>query len=342
MIDDITNILRNNKFGIYKKLNRLGLIDCVLSSTSFLDGHYQNISWSQRFWHILNNQHKVVKCVCGHLAKYSTSRHKYVACSVSCRVKKNSIICLERYGVDNYSKTREYHVKFKNTCLKKFGTDHSSKSENFGKKYKATCLERYGFENYTQTDKFKFTSKEAIKQYITKMQQNIGCEYKIKDLNNGTYTIYHSACNKKFNIHSFLLSQRRLKRHEICTHCNPTRKSYSFREKEVVDFIKSIYNGEVIENSRKVIPPKELDVYLPDLKLAIEYNGTYSHADPRKYKAGDMIFYKTAQSIWDTDRLKIYLCDAKGIKLIQIKEIDWVNKRKILKYKLKKLIADAI
>jgi hypothetical protein len=46
----------------------------------------------------------------------------------------------------------------------------------------------------------------------------------------------------------------------------------------VVDFIKSIYNGKIITNNRKILKGKELDIYLPDEKLAIEFDGIYWHS----------------------------------------------------------------
>ena len=39
---------------------------------------------------------------------------------------------------------------------------------------------------------------------------------------------------------------------------------------EVKEYVKLIYSGEIINNSRKVISPYELDIYLPELKLAFD------------------------------------------------------------------------
>lgn len=48
-------------------------------------------------------------------------------------------------------------------------------------------------------------------------------------------------------------------------------------EIEVREYIKSIYSGEIISNDRIQLGGKELDIYLPELKLAFEYDGTYWH-----------------------------------------------------------------
>ena len=34
---------------------------------------------------------------------------------------------------------------------------------------------------------------------------------------------------------------------------------------------------EIVENSREIIKPYELDIYLPKLKIAFEFNGLYWH-----------------------------------------------------------------
>ena len=49
-------------------------------------------------------------------------------------------------------------------------------------------------------------------------------------------------------------------------------------EQQIINFIKSIYDKNIICHSRKIISPLELDIYLPDLKLTIEYNGTFWHS----------------------------------------------------------------
>lgn len=70
--------------------------------------------------------------------------------------------------------------------------------------------------------------------------------------------------------------------------CYKCAKSYkrSRGEIELCKFIKSIYSGQVLENDRTVIKPKELDIYLPELKLALEYNGEYWHDETKKRKPG--------------------------------------------------------
>jgi len=169
------------------------------------------------------------------------------------------------------------------------------------------------------------------KQFIKNLPDNykfIAFEYNLRKLK-------HTTCNKGFEINKELYKLRKKRGVEICLHCNPIKKSWSIKEKEVVDYVKSIYNDKIVENSRQIINPYELDVYLPKLKIAIEFNGTYSHADPRFYKANHKIRYKTAQEIWERDELKNLICINSKIQLITVWEYDWINNCEIIKQSLK-------
>lgn len=65
--------------------------------------------------------------------------------------------------------------------------------------------------------------------------------------------------------------------------------------------------------------------------IIIEYNGTYWHADPRKYKATDMIKNKTAEECWMKDKFKQNLANKNGYIIFYIWESDYVkNKMHIL------------
>jgi len=61
--------------------------------------------------------------------------------------------------------------------------------------------------------------------------------------------------------------------------CPKCSKSFSNEENEVLEFIKSIYDGKVISQSFDIISPKQIDIYLPKLNLAIEYCGVYWHTE---------------------------------------------------------------
>lgn len=114
-----------------------------------------------------------------------------------------------------------------------------------------------------------------------------------------------------------------------CPHC---KKLKSKPETEIIDFIKTFYNGTIEQSNRKLIKSKfsknrflELDIYLPEINLAIEYNGEYFHSDEFAIKQG-------WNSIKEKHDYKLNECNKLNIKLIYINEKDFKNNKfKILK-----------
>lgn len=105
----------------------------------------------------------------------------------------------------------------------------------------------------------------------------------------------------------------------------PTCQSNTFAskaEKEIVAILK-ILGEEVIANGRKLLKGAELDIYLPNRGIAIEYNGLYWHSIDKNGQYKNYHYDK-----W-------LACKKLGVQLIQIWEDDWENKRDIV---LKSLI----
>lgn len=107
-----------------------------------------------------------------------------------------------------------------------------------------------------------------------------------------------------------------------CQHCGAS--SISQKEKDLLSFIEDSYSKEIILNSKKIIEPYELDIYLPELKLAFEFNGLYWHCEEKKGS--------------DYHTKKTELCEARGIQLIHILESDWEQKQEIVKSKILNLL----
>lgn len=107
-----------------------------------------------------------------------------------------------------------------------------------------------------------------------------------------------------------------LERGSKCISCHP---GYSKEEQKLKDFIKEIIEdpNELEFNTRKVIPPHELDIYIPEHKLAIEYNGLYFHSEHYKDK--------------NYHQMKTDECIKKGIHLLHIFSDEWENKEEIIK-----------
>jgi len=81
----------------------------------------------------------------------------------------------------------------------------------------------------------------------------------------------------------------------------------------------------LIENSKKIIPPYELDIYIPEKNFAIEYNGLYWHSEQQGKDK-------------DYHLKKLEMCLKKGIQLIQLFEDEWIFKKEIVEKRIKQLL----
>ena len=90
---------------------------------------------------------------------------------------------------------------------------------------------------------------------------------------------------------------------EGCPKCANKITQTKFELKLIKD-LKNIVDSEIIEKDRKILNGKELDIYIPDKKLAIKVNGLYWHCD--EYKDKNYHINKTND------------CKNQGIQLIHI------------------------
>lgn len=274
-------------------------------------GYYQYCSLK------CSNSSKEVK----NLKKQTTiSKHGSVEEAYKKRMEKAKQTNLERYGVENASQCDFVKEKVKQTNLERYGVECSLQCDTVKEKAKQTNLERYGVKYAQQNAKIAEKSNNIKKLHIIKKYNDI---IDIQ-FNNGN-TIYicscpHNKCNKcerkSYDCNSITYYNRRYKQLEVCTNLLPEQPSRSTGislELFVRDILDE-YNIEYICNSRDIINPKELDIYIPSKNLAIECNGIYWHSnkDP-KYHVN-----------------KYKLCEYKGVQLFTIWEDQIINKPDII------------
>jgi len=266
--------------------------------------------------------------------------------SIKLKMKQTN---LERYGVEYSQKSDKVKKKVKQTNLKKYGVENCllltenriKLKEKFKKdktkiieKTKQTNLKKYGVEYPQKLEITKKKTKQTnlerhdslnglnLKKYYVKILQNIKEKYKdlnIIDFKNKLIKIKCDKCNQEYKIHSQLLIERYKKKNiDICLNCNSLYSlNTSNSEIELLNFIKENYTGKILTSDRKILNGKELDIYLPELKLAFEYNGIYWHNDKNKNS--------------DYHKNKSDSCQEKEIQLIHIWEDEWIYKQDIIK-----------
>lgn len=119
----------------------------------------------------------------------------------------------------------------------------------------------------------------------------------------------------------------------ICLHNIETRSPNSYdrkinrvskEENTLVEFIKNNYDGKIITSNRTILSGRELDIYLPDKKIAIEYNGLYSHYY-RPWESSKSLIKDSKYHLSKTNE-----CEKQGIQLLQIFSDEWKDKKLIV------------
>lgn len=206
------------------------------------------------------------------------------------------------------------------------------------KKAKETSYERYGTENPTGhpliREKIKETLKTNYGSEYTNINQIPVVQERKRQLAYARHGVSHPSKLQE-------IKDKKLKtyldRYGVSSPFQIYEPTYTSKlEKEVVQYIKSIYKGTVIENSQSIISPFELDIYIPEYKLAIEFNGNYWHSFENLSKNSN----KTKREIQFYHQNKFKMCENKGIILYSVWEYDWLRdvKKAIIQSQLRYLL----
>lgn len=271
--------------------------------------------------------------------------------------EKRASTNLDRYGVKNVGQTekaKESHKNFynsiekveknnkkiKQTMLQRYNVENPQQSANIKNKTKQTNILRYGVENPMKSPEVSKRSAETrshnfdprsildknywkFKEFIKELQLDLLLDQEnyigIGDRPKLKFKCVHCSFEfeKKFDYASL----------PRCIQCNPTETKYvSNEENEVFEYIKSVFNGTIIQGDRSIINPYQLDIYLPEKNLAIEYCGLYWHSEISGSKK------------WNYHYNKMGMTNKKGIRLITIFSDEWINNKDLVKTKLLQIL----
>lgn len=133
-------------------------------------------------------------------------------------------------------------------------------------------------------------------------------------------TPIHIKCEKG---HTFSMSWNSLGQGCRCPVCF-CAGGFSRPEKEIASIVRNLLGQtKVYENIRTIIPPYELDIFVPEKNLAIEYCGLYWHSEER---GKDKYYHKN----------KYTMCKERGIDLITIFEDEYTSNKDLFFDRLKK------
>lgn len=252
----------------------------------------------------------------------TTQNKKYGGLGLGSKVTRNRIekTNIDRYGVKNVFKSKDVIEKIKQTNLSRYGAENPFMCEEIKERIKQTNLDRYDSEHFLKSnlgkEKLSKTKKmiffESIKQHRV---NNAIPLFNIDDYNgcSNEYLWKCLKCNTEFYSD---IDDGKLPR---CPNCYPYKKS--IEEQNILNFCNTL-SDNVVENNREIIKPYEVDVYLPDYSLAIEYNGLYWHSTLINNDA-------------EYHQRKIKMCDDIGVRLLHIWENDWLEKQNEIKQKIR-------
>lgn len=312
-------------------------------------------TWSQRLWHFVNGPIVPSCSTCDGPVKFWNFVNGYRKfCSPKCCAtnqeteEKKRGTSIERYGVEHHFMSQEIKDKRKSTFIANYGVDHPWKSDKIQKKIKdtnseryggapaasklvrdkmeSTNLNRYGAKNAMQSEPIKSKvlnanlskygahhqwSKQEVSDFIRSM--DVTCD------RTDSHFVITCACGNTSEISASTFYKRVKAGISPCTECNPIYNGKSDLERSVLSFIKTITDSTILTNTRKSIG-LELDIYLPELGVAIEINGLYWHSE---------LFKDKNYHIKKTEK-----CESLGIRLIHIFEDDWHHKGNIVRSRL--------
>ena len=268
---------------------------------------------------------------------------------------------IKKYGVKNATQSKKIQNKIKKTNLKKYGVENPFQNELIKEKIKQTNLKKYGTEKPFQSvlvqDKIKKVFKN--KYGVNHPSQLNFVKNKIKQTHLERYGVenikyinikHFENLNTEYIINNFIKDDTFLLK-ECCDYFNvsttyvnkfkrdnginiPNKIELCKTQQQIYEFIKSFYKGIINFNDRSILNKLELDIYIPDKKLAIEYDGLLYHS----YGKSEHIMF---DNYLEEDKYyhvrKTDLCEEQGIKLFHVFENEWLDpvKREIWKSKIK-------
>lgn len=232
----------------------------------------------------------------------------------------------ERYGGNSPLSSPEILNKSKLTLISNYNVDSPLKSEIIKDRVRKTNLSIRGVEWPTQSEmvrevlrgsnRIKYGSDSTSQSdFFRKENYAISNHPKYLSYVDNRVSLFRCDLDKDhdFQIHYDNYHKRTLQKIPLCTVCNPISDLSSIKERELLEYIRSAYVGQIVESYRDGL---EIDIYLPELKIGFEFNGIYWHSDQWKEKN-----YHLEKTEFFSER---------GIRIIHIWEDDWMDRRKII------------
>jgi hypothetical protein len=252
-------------------------------------------------------------------------------CSKSCAAAKSRPMaeikkrerCLEKWGVEHTSKLDSVKEKQKNTNLSKWGFVSPTNNTTIKEKQIKTMIDKWGVPYSGMSNQLLSKSiKTRRDKYELEIKQRFN-NLNLEVIEEGLFSIKCDKCHNNYEIRYSLLNLRYFRYGvEPCLICNPLQSYGKSSENEIITLLEKM-GIEYIRGNRTILNGRELDIYIPEYSVAIEFNGLWWHCDLHKDKN-----YHLDKKV---------MCDNLGINLVHIWEDDWLVNKEIVIGRLKSL-----
>lgn len=314
--------------------NNIHLKEFIESNTIFI-GAKSGVTYRERIHCLINNITALPACsTCNGDVKFVGGQYQQF-CSIKCantneKTKQarrdtnnvkyggNAPLCddtvkqkvrgtmLNKYGVEYHQQSAGGRAARQQTCSDRYGADSPFQSADIQAKVRSSITDTYGNHNYNQS-----LIPSGSLDILTDRGRLLAMHHDDK------MTIYQIA--NQLNVSTFCV-----KSHMELNNIEIIRFPHSAIERDVVEFVQSITDYDVISNTRSVIAPYELDCFIPDANVAIEVNGIYWHGEltgkSRAYHIG-----------------KYNACLDQGIRLVQLTDKQWIETPELVKSRLRSI-----
>lgn len=234
--------------------------------------------------------------------------------------KQRQTTNIERYGVENPNSLEKFKEKSKQTNLEKYGHENPMQNESIKNKSKSSILDKYGVEYPLQNPEIL---AKSVKKYSDTVNENSNGYYDNINLLRGNafwqdmeagFSI--NAICEKYNVDPasirFHLVQDEFRNKYYSTYSFPKNQA----QRTVSTHINS-FGCEVLFNDRKTLNGIELDIYVPENKFAIEFNGSFWHSEA----------FLSREDAKTKHRRKTNECLKNGIRLFHLFEKTWDDRK---------------
>lgn len=185
----------------------------------------------------------------------------------------------ERYGEDHPMKSEDVQSRVRKTNIRKYGSPYLLQNYEIAYKQRQAMKKKYGFENTTKNYKFqKMMHPNLTKKTWSIISNKENMESFLKRCKDKKYTIGEIAqlLNCNYNTIQYKIKKWDLQKYIILD------PKYSLAEINLRHFL-DINHIKYIINDRKILDNGlEIDIFCPEQKIGIEFNGEFWHSIDNK------------------------------------------------------------